>query len=202
MTTVFLVRHGMADPVGKWLAGRTPHIGLNAVGRVQAGLLAESMARLQLRAILTSPLERARETAEAIAVHHPDVPVVLRPALTDVDFGEWTGRTIDELANEPAWQAFNADREHGRAPGGESIQGVKARIVGELRLVHQQHPSGIVVLVTHAEPIRCAVAWAGGETLDDVLKREIGPGSVSVIAFEANSARVLGVNLRPEAIAA
>lgn len=195
-----LIRHGHSDAVGRWLAGRRPGVALNAAGIRDADELSRALRWLPLTAIYSSPLERAVATVEPLARDH-GLAIKKRDALTDVDFGEWTGKSIDELAALPAWQAFNRDRCHACAPGGEALANVQRRIVNELIELSRSHPGEVVAIATHAEPIRCAIAAFDGQSLDDVLALEITPGHVSTVGIGSRIRRVLSINMRAEAAA-
>jgi probable phosphoglycerate mutase len=149
---------------------------------------------LPLTAIYSSPLERALETAGPLA-HDHGLRVQTRPALNDMDFGDWTGRTLDELADDPAWKSFNGDRGRACPPGGEALQQVQRRVVDELLALSRLHAGEVVAIVTHAEPIRCALAAFSGSSLDDVKAVEIAPGYVSAIGIQPNVRRVLAINM-------
>ena len=189
-----LIRHGQADPVGRWLAGRRPGVSLNAAGREQTSELVRALTWAPLTAVYTSPLERAFETALPLA-HDHGLDVRVRHALTDVDFGAWTGRTLEDLSSDPEWNRFNRDRDHGCPPGGEALCEVQRRVVDELLALGKSHPGEVVAIVTHAEPIRCALAAFGGQSLDEVLAVDIEPAHISAIGIASGVRRVLGVNV-------
>jgi broad specificity phosphatase PhoE len=195
-----LIRHGHSDAVGQWLAGRRSGVPLNTAGRREAEELSQALRWLPITAVYSSPLERAVDTATPLARDH-GLTVKTREALTDVDFGEWTGKTLDELVNEPKWQAFNRERQRACAPGGEALTDVQHRIVNELIELSHTHPGELVAIVTHAEPIRCAIAAFEYASLDEVLALEISPAHVSTVGIEAKLRRVLAVNLRADAVA-
>ena len=155
---------------------------------------------LPLTAIYSSPLERAVETAAPLARDH-GLPVQTRTALNEMDFGEWTGRMIAELADDPAWQSFNGDRGRACPPGGEALQQVQRRVVDELVALSRSHAGEVVAVVTHAEPIRCALAAFSGSSLDDVKAVEIAPGYVSAIGIQPNVRRVLAINMDADQVA-
>src|SRR6185437_12970186 len=117
-TTILLVRHGDTDAVGALLAGWKPGWHLNSKGREQVINLAQSLSRLPIETIYTSPLERAVETAEAIAMPHSVAPIV-REDLGEFRFGDWEGRRFEDLSRDPLWDRFNATRSTVRSPGGE-----------------------------------------------------------------------------------
>lgn len=201
MTRLLLVRHGLTDAVGTTLAGRQPGWRLNADGRAQVRRLAEALARTPLQAVYTSPLERARETADAIAERRRLVP---RPrlGLNEVDYGAWTGRTFVELTAIPEWEHFNRNRGMVRVPGGELLCEVQARIAGELEALAAAHRGKTIALVSHGDVIKSAIAHCLGMPLDLLMRVELHPASVSVIEASAWGGTVRAVNLPPEAAGA
>lgn len=195
-----LIRHGHVPSVGEWLAGRRPGVHLTETGRAEAAAVCRALQRLPIAAVYSSPLERAVETAMPLA-HACGLDVDVRPALTDIDFGEWTGRRLADLAADPQWRAFNADRERASAPGGEALLDVQRRIMGELGELATRHQGELVVLVTHAELIRCALAALLGQSLDEAMAIEISPAHVSTIHLPHSEGRVIGINERVDQIA-
>lgn len=190
-----LIRHGHAAPVGRGLAGRRAAVPLDDIGREQARVLAHALTWLSLSGVYSSPMEGAVETAFPLANDH-GLGVRVRPALTDVDFGEWTGRTLDDLSNDPDWAYFNRHRTNARPPGGEPLAEVQRRVVNELMKLALPHQGETVAIVTHAEPIRCALAAFSGRTLDDIMNVEISPTCVSAVGITPSGVcEVLGVNL-------
>ena len=103
-----------------------PGILLNATGREQADALAAALALLPLAAIYSSPLERARETADAVG-RGTGLEVGVSPGLVELDYGAWTGRSIASLADDPVWRDYNTRRVATRIPGGETMDEVAAR---------------------------------------------------------------------------
>jgi probable phosphoglycerate mutase len=193
---MLLIRHGDTDAVGRCLAGRATGVPLNARGHEQARDLGDALRGVPLRAVFTSPLERAFQTASAVARPH-GLCLDVRERLTDVDFGEWTGIAIDALDTDPRWHAFNRDRERAAAPGGEALRAVAARVRAALEAIEREARGPLVALVTHAEPIRCTIAAAGGLSLDAALSVPIDTASVSILEREASNTRVVAVNLTP-----
>ncbi|HYG87125.1 MAG TPA: histidine phosphatase family protein [Azospirillum sp.] len=192
MTTVYLVRHTDHDWVDRGLAGRLP-ISLNDAGRTQAEALGRWFARRRVDAVWASPLPRTQQTAEPIARHHG---LAVRPvdALLEVDFGAWQGKEFTELDRDPAWPRWNAARGRARPPGGETISEVQARMAGFINALGDDDPEGHHVLVGHGDPIRAALAYYLGVAIDLFLRIEVFPGSVSVLAIDGWSPRVLCVN--------
>jgi broad specificity phosphatase PhoE len=191
-----LVRHGHVDSVDRWLEGRRDSVRLNAMGRQQASSLSDALSSVPIAAVYTSPLRRALETAEPVAAAHR-LPINVREALVDVDFGEWTGKHFDELSHDPRWLVFNRSRADACAPGGEPLDAVRRRIEQELLFFSRRHSGQTIVVVTHAEPIRCAIAAFRKVTLDEVLGVEILPGRISTVQIDAARAAVVAVNRAP-----
>ena len=144
----------MTDAVGRALAGRSHDVHLNPEGREQAQRLARRLDARSISAVYSSPLPRALETAAPLAAHGTEVRMC-EPAM-EIDFGEWTGRTLEELASDARWAAFNRARARTRAPRGESMQDVQSRIVSEIERLRDLHRGEAVVLITHADVIRAA----------------------------------------------
>lgn len=181
-TTLFLVRHGAHDQVNRTLSARTPGVHLSDEGRRQAEWVAERLGRESIAAIHASPRERAQETAEPIG-RRLGLPVTTDEDLEEFDAGDWTGRTFEELAPDPAWINWNQNRSLARAPNGESALDVQARVVRcALKLV-AQHPGAGVALVAHAEPLRALVLYALGLGIDGWSRIEIAPGSVTTLVM-------------------
>ena len=198
MTRFLLIRHGMTDAVGTTLAGRASGWRLNLEGLGQVRRLAEVLAEIPIDRVYTSPLERAQETAAAIAERHRLTPG-LRPGLNEVDYGEWTGRTFAELAVVPGWERFNRDRGIVRIPGGELLGEVRSRIVAELESLSGDRGARTVALVSHGDVIKSALAHCLGMPLDLLMRFEVHPASLSVVDVLDWGASVLAVNIPPEA---
>ena len=193
MTTFFLIRHASCNGLGQTLWGRTPGICLNQTGELQAQRLADRFKNLTLDAIYSSPLERALQTAEVFA-RSMKLEVRRSDAVNEIDFGEWTGKTFDELSVDEQWRRFNGHRSMTTIPGGESFLEVQNRIVKEIDALAQQHGEARVALVSHADVIRAAVAYFAGTPIDLIERFVISPCSVSVVAVDEESARVLTIN--------
>jgi broad specificity phosphatase PhoE len=192
-TTVFLVRHGQTEWIGTGIAGRLPDVHLNALGRAQASGLAERMQHLPLRAIYSSPLERALETAAPLA-GVLGLEVRLCPEAVELDFGEWVGQPIAGLGADPRWRAFNSFRSLSPAPGGELMLDVQTRIVAGLAQIRAAHPGEAIAVFSHGDVIRSAVAYFAGVPLDLFLRIEFRPASVSSVRFYDESLQILGIN--------
>jgi broad specificity phosphatase PhoE len=185
----------MCDPVGRSLAGRRPGVHLNLRGKREAERLAEQLSELALSAIYSSPLERAIETAEPIAARHGLV-VRIAQGLNEVDFGDWTGKSLAELDPLPEWKRFNTHRSETRIPGGEGIGEVLSRSQAELASMEQVHsgPAALVAVISHGDVLRAIVASALGMSLDRMQRLELAPASVSILSSEEQGQRILQLN--------
>jgi probable phosphoglycerate mutase len=195
VTAFYLLRHAEHDLLGRELVGRRPGVHLNAAGRAQAGRLATMLADEAFDAVLSSPQERARETAELIAARQGR-SVSAAAALDEVEFGDWTGQSFGELERDPRWRRFNRLRGLALIPGGELVQEVQARLWRLMDELHQSHPDGRLLLVSHGDVIRAALMHVLGIPADFVQRLEIAPAGLSTIVFDADGARVIGINWR------
>ena len=180
MTQIVFVRHASCAPVGVSIAGRQPGVRLDATGRVQAQTLVDRLAGASFNAIYTSPLERCVETAGPLAAAN-ELTVATMEDLNEIDFGEWTGQSLDDLASVPEWQRFNAWRSLTRVPGGETMAEAQARGVRAIELLREQHPDGRVAVVSHADMIRCILVFYLGMPIDHMQRLEVAPASLTVL---------------------
>lgn len=205
MPTVLLVRHGRtAANAGGVLVGRTPGVGLDETGVAQAAALAARMQALPLRALVTSPLQRCRETADALAAaggtrSAPRPAVEADERLSECDYGAWTGRPLAELAREPLWKVVQAHPAAAAFPGGESLRDVQARAVDAVRAhdarVADEHGDDAVwVAVAHGDVLKAVLADALGAHLDQFQRIVVDPCSVSVVRYTPLRPFVLRVN--------
>lgn len=193
MTTVLLIRHAEASVAANTIAGRLPGIRLSSTGRKQADVLAAQLAKLPIRAIYHSPLERAQETAEAIA-QRLSLRALPVNGFNELDYGAWTARTYSELSDDPEWARFNKVRSLAQIPGGESILEVEARAMSEMERFHRYHPDQLLAVVTHADVIRTVLARSLGLALDLAARLEISTASLSVVNVQHEQYRVLMIN--------
>lgn len=192
-TVLLLVRHGVTESTGKRLYGRSPGVHLSEQGRAQADALAERLAGLAIRAVVSSPLERCRETAAPIA-RRLRLRVRTEPGLLETDVGSWTGRTFGQIRRSRQWRRILAVPSSARFPEGESLPEVQARTVRALEAVASGHEGEAVVVVSHGDPIRLALAHYAGIHLDHFQRIEVAPGSVSAVAVGGGAPRILRVN--------
>jgi len=188
MAVILLVRHGHNDMIGKKLAGRLPDVHLNQEGQAQASCLAERLANLPIKAVFTSPLERAVETAQPIA-HAQDLPVKILPELMEIDFGKWEGEDLDKLKHGRVWKHVQDKPSEFRFPGGESFSEAQDRVVNGLLSISQAFSEKEMVVVTsHSDVIRLAVAHFLGLPLDNFQRIRILPASVTVLYLNGDQA--------------
>lgn len=193
MATLLLVRHGHTDSAGKRLTGWTAGIHLNEIGRQQAEHLVERVDGIRVDAIYSSPLERCRETAAPLAKARR-LSVHVRRHLIETGYGEWTGRSIAQVRKTKLWRTVERVPSAMRFPGGESLLEVQARAVDEVNRIARDHPKGIVVVVSHADPIRLVIAQVAGADVDHLHRLVVDTCSITAIALENAVPRLLKVN--------
>lgn len=197
-TLLLLVRHGETPTTGMVLPGRAPGLHLSDRGRDQAERVAERLAGLPIDGLYSSPLERARETAEPTAARS-GLDMHEHAGLIECDFGDWTGAALAELVGLPEWQTVQHSPSAFRFPNGESFVQMQARMVETLEALCTTHLGGVVVCYSHADPIKAALAHALGTHLDLFQRILISPGSVSAISYlEGRAPAVLMVNSTAE----
>jgi probable phosphomutase (TIGR03848 family) len=195
---VLLVRHGQTPTTGKVLPGRAPGLHLADSGRAQAETVAQRIAAIEgpkrkVAAVYASPLERTRETAAPIA-KALGLPVKRSAGLLEADFGEWTGAELKKLYKPPEWRTVQRNPSGFRFPGGESFTEMQTRICGAIDKLRAAHPGETIVAVSHADPIKAAVAHAMGTHLDLFQRIVVSPCSVSAILYGNDGPVVLAVN--------
>lgn len=161
-------------------------------------LLGRRLARETVAAVHSSPLDRTRATAAAIAAHHGHA-VQLAPDLNEIDFGDWNGCSFDELEGDPDWRRWNSARASSRPPGGEAMAEAQARAVAHVERSAAAHDGAGVVLVSHCDIIRAVVAHYLGLPLDHLLRFDIDPASVSTLVVGGWGGRVISLNERVRA---
>lgn len=191
--TLLLIRHAAHGHLGQVLSGRMPGVPLSAAGRAQAAALAERLSREPIAAVLSSPVERARETATAIAAAK-GLEVEVAAALDEIDFGAWTGLQFAALEGDAAWREWNTRRSVARAPGGETMAAAQLRAWGCVAAVAARFPERTVALVSHADVLKAVVAQVLGLPLDRLLTFDIDPASVTRIVAGDWGARLVSLN--------
>lgn len=189
MTKFLLIRHATNNTVGKVLAGRTQGIHLNEEGQQQARNLVQQLAHVPIEAIYSSPLERAVETALPLA-QAIKLETIVNDDFLEINFGEWNGRSFEDLNKDPQFQLFNSFRSCTRIPGGELMLEAQARIVNGIATLRKKHPTETVAIFSHADLIKAAIAYYAGIHLDMFQRIEISPASVSIISIDDYTAKI------------
>jgi probable phosphoglycerate mutase len=196
-TRFHLIRHATHGLPDGALPGRTPGIFLSSEGREQAARLARYLSNVAFDAIYCSPMERTRETADAIA-HAQTAPVALQelPALIEVNYGQWTGANSHDLlqTDRERWNVYNAFRSGWRTPGGESLHEIQARVVTEIFRLRALHEGQTVALISHGDVLRAALCHFLAMPIDFLMRLEIPTASVSVVDIDDFGPRILSVN--------
>lgn len=190
---IHLVRHGPHDDVTRILSGRCDGSPLNGEGRDQAKRIGEALGGAGVGAVETSPRLRARQTAEIIA-RSLGVQIRITDALDEIDFGEWTGRSFDDLDRDARWHGWNRARARSCPPGGESMAAAVKRTVAHLDAVAAGAGGAGVLCVSHCDVIRGAIGHYLGLGLDDLLRFDVDPGSISTLMVGAWGGRLTSLN--------
>jgi probable phosphomutase (TIGR03848 family) len=192
MTTLLLIRHGRtsANTAGV-LVGRTSGIGLDETGVQQVADLAGRLSGVHLRAIVTSPLRRCRQTAQAVMSSQSDgCMMTVDQGLVECAYGEWTGRPLRELSKEKLWNAVQHQPSAVRFPGGESMSEMSARAIStvrewDARLEAEHGPHAVWAAVSHGDIIKAVLADALGMHLDSFQRIVVDPASISIVRYTA-----------------
>ena len=196
MTTVLLVRHGLTALTGPILSGWTPGLHLDDRGRAQVASLGERMRAIPLAAVVTSPLERCRETADAVlAGREPAPPLHVDERVGEVHYGSWTGRPFKELTKDPLWRVVQGHPSAAVFPDGEGLAAMAARAAEAVRDWNARlGQDATYALVSHADVIKSLVADALGLHLDGYQRIVVDPASLTVIQYTALRPFVIRVN--------
>jgi len=201
MTTVLLIRHGRtsANTAGI-LAGRSSGVELDQVGREQVAEAGSRLAGVPLRAVVTSPLRRCRQTAQAL-VHARAAPTALHleQGLLECGYGDWTGKSLRELSKEKLWTTVQQQPSAVRFPGGESMTEMSSRSVGAIRawdakLGAEFGPDAVWAAVSHGDVIKAILADALGMHLDAFQRILVDPASISIVRYTASRPYVITLN--------
>ena len=196
MATVLLVRHGRTTAnASGLLAGRTPGVLLDDVGRDQAAAAAERLTQLPLASVVTSPMERCVQTAEALVNGHQSLAPQVDDRLTECGYGSWQNRPLEELSAEDLWKVVQHQPSAARFPDGESLLEMQSRAVAAIR----EHDAALAaddvwVAVSHGDVIKSVLADALGLHLDMFQRIHAHPASISVIKYGAHRPDVLAMN--------
>lgn len=196
MPTILLIRHGENDFVGKRLAGHLPGVHLNAKGREQAAAVAAALGNQPIQAIYSSPLERAVETAEPLAIHL-GLPVQICENLMEIHFGDWQGRAIGQLRRSKQWKIVQEHPDEMSFPGGESFNEAQARLVKAVDEIAAAHgKKEIVACFSHSDSIKLLIAHYLGMPLNCFQRLVIDTASISAIYLGAKHPYLVQINGR------
>jgi probable phosphomutase (TIGR03848 family) len=199
MPLLLLIRHGENEYVktGK-MAGRLPGVHLNERGQEQARALGEALKDVPIKAIYSSPLERAMETAAPIASARK-LQIIQEPDLLESDMGKWQGKSWKVLRLLKVWEIVENSPSRFRFPDGESFPEMQVRIVGAFERMIKKHnkPQDIVAVVFHSDPIKLAVSHFLGLPLDNFQRLSCDTGSLTAIYASESGANLVKLNQRP-----
>ena len=198
MPLLLLIRHGENDFTKKHkLAGYTPHVHLNERGLSQARALADALKEVPLKALYSSPLERAVETATPIATAR-GLEMQLEAGLLETNVGKWQGRSLAALRLQKAWKIVQGAPSRAQFPEGETFYECQTRIVGALDSIARRYkPQDLVACVFHADPIKLAVAHYIGLPLDHFQRLSCDTGSLTALYVSESGANLIKLNQRP-----
>jgi probable phosphomutase (TIGR03848 family) len=192
-TRVVLVRHAVTAHTGPLLSGRMPGIDLSDQGVEQAESAAKRLSVLPIGAVYASPIERTTQTAQKIASHH-QLDVLPLPGVVEADYGDWTGQKLVDLAKTPEWSVVQVTPSRAQFPNGETIVAMQTRTVAAVEQIVREHPNETVVIVSHADPIKSAIAFFTGMHLDLFQRLHVSPASVTVLEFHKYGATLVKCN--------
>lgn len=193
-TRVLLIRHGINDYVKTHrLACRNPGVHLNEEGIAQAEAMAQRLAGTKIAAVYSSPLERAQETAAPLG-RVLNLPVDINEGIMETDCGEWAGQLIEDLSKLDLWKQLQVYPSGVRFPGGESFADIQTRMVRAIEALCTKHAHETIALVSHADPIKLAVAFFAGIPLDLFQRIVIAPASITEIEFSTLRPAIVRIN--------
>jgi probable phosphomutase (TIGR03848 family) len=197
VTTVILLRHGRTTAnTGGVLAGWTPGVRLDETGLAQAQAVAGRLAPVPLAAVVSSPLERCVQTAEAVVAGR-DLAVQTDERLGEARYGDWTGRPLKELVKEPLWKVVQQHPSAAVFPGpeGEGLAQTQVRAVAGVREWNAKlGPDAVWLACSHGDVIKAVLADALGLHLDSFQRIVVDPASVSVITYTDTRPFVVRMN--------
>ncbi len=195
MTHILLIRHAVNDFVktGK-LAGRTPGVHLNDDGKAQAEALGKRLADSKLHQIISSPLDRTQETAQAVAQYHPHLQIQTNDEIGEVDYGDWQGASISSLRGRKMWSVIQEYPTRAYFPNGETMRNVQVRAVNEIERLAREYPTHTIAIFSHADLIKMVVAHYLGMHLDVFQRIVISPASITGIQLGHSRPFITTVN--------
>lgn len=199
MTTFFFVRHAVTSHTGKKLSGWMEGIPLTEEGRDQAAAVADRLAEVPFKAVYSSPIDRALETARAIAARHGLEVRTLRK-LGEVEYGTWTNRPLKVLARTKLWTKVQGWPSAARFPEGETLREVQNRAVDEVDRLANEHPKDAICCVSHGDVIKLVLAHYMGVHIDLFQRIVVAPASISVLSVSDHGPAILSLNASPMTI--
>jgi broad specificity phosphatase PhoE len=197
MIRILLIRHANAESLGSVLYGRMPGIHLNSEGVRQAQSVGQALkARFKLSQVISSPLERALETARWIA-EPQNVPISTDEGITEINFGSWTGRPFAELRESADWKRYNRFRSITSPPGGEFMTDVQVRGWRSLEGIlarNRNAPDPSIAVVSHGDVVRSLLLLLLGVPIDYIHRIEVAPASVSEALLGMHEPIIKSVN--------
>ncbi|MHA7145593.1 MSMEG_4193 family putative phosphomutase [Arthrobacter sp. TmT3-37] len=201
MATVLLVRHGRTTAnASGLLAGRADGVSLDEIGRDQAAATGTRLAAVPVVGVVSSPLQRCRQTAQFILDRQTGTPhAPVDAGITECDYGQWQGRMLADLATEALWPVVQSQPSAVTFPGGESMAAMQARSVAAIRrhdaaFEAEFGPGAVWVAVSHGDIIKSVLADALGTHLDLFQRIHVGPASVSIVQYGSSRPTVLATN--------
>lgn len=195
MAIILLIRHGENDWVGKRLAGRLPNVHLNQKGQDQANRISDLLQDLPIQAIYSSPLERAIETAQPLAIKK-NLEISICENLSEINFGNWQGKTIKQMRKMKLWETVQKNPSQMQFPNGESFVNAQERLVRCINQIKEQHePGDLVVCFSHSDAIRLLVAYYLNVPLDSFQRIHINTASISTLILMDDHISVPFINL-------
>jgi probable phosphoglycerate mutase len=197
MTRILLIRHGETELTGRVLYGRMPGVHISAEGCRQAQALSQGLKeRYEVDEIISSPLERALETAQYLA-DTLELPISTDDGIIELDYGNWMGLTFAEIRESDEWQHYNRLRSVISPPNGELMMQVQTRAwtaLGRILARYAERPSATVAVVSHGDVIRALLILLLGMPLDHIYRFEVSLASLSEVVFDGRYARVVRIN--------
>lgn len=199
VTLVILIRHAHSVANGSGvLAGRTQGISLSPVGRKQAQELARRLGDIPVKSLRSSPLERCEQTilpwTKKIKATNSSLTIEVDEDLSEVDYGNWTGRKLRTLSKESLWKSVQQEPSRVTFPGGESLSAMQERAMKALQRGLDKRGRGHVILVSHGDVLKSIIASALSMHLDEFQRIVIDPASVSILDYSSSKPRLILMN--------
>jgi probable phosphoglycerate mutase len=196
MTTILLIRHGDNESLSKYLPGHLAGIHLNEAGRNQAMQVAESLKSVPITTIISSPLERAIETATPLA-EKLGLSVNIQKNFIEMNTGSWTGKNFNEIKEDPVWKKLREDPDNHTFPDGETFFDAQVRLWDALKTTIESHgENAIVAIFSHSDCIKLLLARAMDAPMKRYYSFSVDPASMSILIFKKNRIYLDGLNLK------